>query len=74
MMVEIREAKRHANKTRTAPPKLTRKQQEILGKAKRRTRLRWTERKVYSSRNIKLQQVTPASAFCSSETSTVRTR
>ena len=38
LMVAIREAKRHAKKTRTAPPKLTRKQQEILGKAKRRGR------------------------------------
>ena len=37
LMVAIREAKRHAKKTRTAPPKLTRKQQEILGKAKQRT-------------------------------------
>ena len=35
VMVEVREAKRHAKKTRTAPPKLTRKQQEILGKPKR---------------------------------------
>ena len=36
LMVTIREAKRHAKKTKTAPPKLTRKQQQILGKAKRR--------------------------------------
>ena len=35
LMVTIREAKRHAKKTRTAPPKLTRKQQQILGKPKR---------------------------------------
>jgi hypothetical protein len=36
VMVEVREAKRHAKKTRTAPPKLSRKQQEILGRATRR--------------------------------------
>jgi hypothetical protein len=35
LMVVIREAKRAAKKTRTAPPKLTRKQQEILRKPKR---------------------------------------
>ncbi len=36
LMVAIREAKRQAKKTGKAPPKLTRKQQEILGKPKRR--------------------------------------
>jgi len=36
LMVAIREAKRHAKKTGTAPPKLTRKQQEILGQTRRR--------------------------------------
>jgi bifunctional DNA-binding transcriptional regulator/antitoxin component of YhaV-PrlF toxin-antitoxin module len=34
LMVAIREAKRHAKKTSTTPPRLTRKQQEILGKRK----------------------------------------
>ena len=33
--VTVREAKRQAKKTRTAPPKLTRKQQEILRKPER---------------------------------------
>ena len=36
LMVAIREAKRHAKKTGAPRPKLTRKQQEILGKAKRK--------------------------------------
>jgi len=36
LMVAIREAKRQAKKTGTRPPKLTRKQQEILGQARRR--------------------------------------
>ena len=36
LMVAIREAKREAKKKRTAAPKLTRKQQEILGRTKRR--------------------------------------
>lgn len=35
LMVAIREAKRYAKKTRTAPPKLTRKQRETLSKTKR---------------------------------------
>ena len=35
LMVAIREAKRHAKKTRTAAPKLTRKQQQILRKPNR---------------------------------------
>ena len=35
LMVAIREAKRRAKKTRTAPPKLTRKQQGILRTPKR---------------------------------------
>ena len=36
LMVAIREAKRDAKKTRKPPPKLTRKQQEILGRTRRR--------------------------------------
>ena len=36
LMVAIREAKREAKKTRKPAPKLTRKQQEILGRTKRR--------------------------------------
>ena len=35
LMVAIREAKRHAKKTRTALPKVTRKQQQILRQGKR---------------------------------------
>jgi len=35
LMVAIREAKRHAKIARKAPPKLTRNQQETLGKPKR---------------------------------------
>lgn len=38
LMVAIREAKRHARKTGKAPPKLTRKQMEILGQTSRRRR------------------------------------
>ena len=36
LMVLIREVKREAKKKRIAAPKLTRKQQEILGRTKRR--------------------------------------